>query len=850
MTRTVPEPNSEAADSAASAEVCAPRTRACDHCGLPTVSADDDPQQKVFCCNGCRQAYELIHGWGLDDYYAIRDLQHGTGKSLFNADRARFDAFDDPAYLGSSAPKASGDDLLATELSISGLHCAACAWLIENVAARTPGWKLARVKLSRHTVEIVFDPREIKLSQIAELIGRLGYELMPLTSQPVDRFRDENRRLLTQIAIAGFCAANAMWIAVALYAGDASGVAADHRLFLRIAGTLLGVGAVIFPGRTFFVSALASLRTRTPHMDLPVALGLSVGTVVGIIAAITDSGDVYFDSLAMLVFLLLVGRWIQFRQQHRAAGAVDLLMRITPQHANLVEAEGQTHWVLVDSLKPGQVIRVAAGESVPADGRIESGATTLDRSLLTGESEPIAAEVGSEVTAGTVNLSRPIDVCIQAIGSESRIGKVMQSVEAATAEKTPIIQLADRIGGVFVVVVTLLAIGTFGYWGFASGLSDATANATSLLIVACPCALALATPLALAVTLGRAAKRKILIRDASVLEHLSAHGMVWFDKTGTLTEGRARAKLVHGPEAAIADAASIESAVCHPIAEAVLAEAQRRSLQVPPPSGEVEVGRGGVCGTSNRKRVAVGNLAYLQNRRAEIGEEIREAANRCIAAETTPILVAVDSVAVAVFSITDPVRHQAAETVASLRTAGWEVGILSGDHPRVVGKVAKQIGIDPSHATGNLSPEEKLARVSGQHGQTVVMVGDGANDAAALAAADVGIAVQGGAEASLQAAPVFIASGKLESIAHLVTAARRSKRLVLTTFAVSLSYNVLAVCLAFSGYISPLLAAVLMPISSVSVLSLTLAWPTFSPMRPSDPSTRVLDYTIPQGHLR
>lgn len=838
----------------------------CAHCGLPTPATDGDDPANVFCCNGCRQAYQLIHGWGLDDYYAIRDRTGGASASIGGSTVSLYESFDDEAFLGASAPKRMDDGCWSTELSVSGLHCAACAWLIENVATRTKGWKLGRVKLNRHTLQVVFDPKVIPLSEIARLVGRLGYGLMPLSDRAEDQFQLENRKLLTQIAIAGFCAANAMWIAIALYAGDASGLAADHRYFLRLAGTALGVASVAIPGRPFFISALASLRTRTPHMDLPVALGLSVGTVVGIYSVISGSGEVYFDSLAMLVFLLLIGRWIQFRQQHRAASAVDLLLRVTPQHARLIEGDLQGNWassdaetrlVLARSLSQGQWIRVNVGETIPVDGILVKGETMVDRSLLTGESVPIDAQEGAEVTAGTINLTRPIAVEVRATGAESRIGKVMQAVEAATEQRTPIVQLADRIGGVFVVVVTLLAAIAFAIW-LPYGLSLATSHATSLLIVACPCALALATPLAIAVTLGRAAKRKILVRDGGVLQRLGRPGVIWFDKTGTLTEGRPRAERIWGQEDAIALAAGVERNCCHPIADAIIREAERLELDVPGRCDAVEMGAGntkqggdtdghdvrpagqrpgiagqGLTGLCDGHRICVGSEAFMRHQRVTLPAAALEAIERTIRQECSPVIVAVDGDAQAVLAISDPIKRDAAATVERLRKGGWQIGILSGDHQRVVDHVAGQLGIDQDHALGHLLPEDKLRIVTerdrngSRPRDAVVMIGDGANDAAALAAADVGIAVRGGAEVSLQAAPVFVASGALGSIGDLLDASRRSSFLIGTTFAVSLAYNVIAVVLAMLGWISPLLAALLMPLSSVSVLSTTLAWPTF-----------------------
>jgi P-type Cu2+ transporter len=813
----------------------------CVHCGLPTVCTADANREKVFCCNGCQGAYELIHGWGLDDYYALRDQASAMGGSPASGEKSRYDAFDSEAFLGASAPKSQPDGTAVAELAVAGLHCAACAWLIENAAARTPGWTVARVKMSDHTVKLRFDPATIPLSQIARLMDRLGYGLTPLSERRGDHFRIENRRLLMQIAIAGFCAANAMWIAVALYAGDASGVDAGHRFFLRIMGTMLGVAAVSIPGRVFFQGAMASIRTSTPHMDVPVALGLSVGTIAGLVSAISGRGEVYFDSLAVLVFLLLIGRWIQFHQQHRAAKAVDLLLRITPMHAQRLTSAGEPEWVLVDALKPGDRIRVGAGESVSADGIILVGDSMLDRSLLTGESRPVPAQVGDEVSAGVLNLVRPIDVEVIATGRDSRIGKVMQSVETAASEKVPVVQLADRIGGVFVVVVTILALIALAVWA-PQGWGLAASHATSLLIVACPCALALATPLAIAVSLGRAAKQRLLIRDGSSLQQLATPGTIWFDKTGTLTEGRPHAELVHGTFEIVRLAASIEQGCHHPTAEAIarFVGGDDRSL---PAAENVEVHRRGVTGQVDGSVIAVGSVAFIQSLCEPLPYSVLQAVDECLGGGVSPVVIAVDGSAVAVLGVSDPIKTGAADVVADLRSMGYRVGILSGDHVEIVQRVAHRIGIEPQMAIGGMSPEDKLAKVSKKKqaiapedsadddsfsGESVVMVGDGANDAAALAAADVGIAVRGGAEVSLQAAPIFVASGGLDGITELVRGARRTSWLIRTAFAVSLGYNLVAVALAMAGQISPLVAAILMPVSSVSVLSLVLAWPTFS----------------------
>ncbi len=798
----------------------------CAHCGLPApVPADDE--SLTFCCQGCLGAYQIIHGWGLEDYYALRDrLSAGGAEPIATTSTttdAAFAELDQVELLGESVPRDVGDGLVASSCSIRGLHCGACAWLIERSAPLVPGWHSARVRMSDHSVELTYDPTQTRLSDLARWLAKLGYRIGPLVGNARwEAAAAENRRLLVRIAIAAFCTMNAMWIAVALYAGHFSGIAVGHANLFRLIGSALGVAAVFGPGSLFLRGAWASLRTRTPHMDLPLSLALVVGAVAGMVGAITGRGEVFFDSITMLVFLLLVGRWVQYRQQRRAADAVRLLMSVSHQSAQLVTDDETIRKVPVGELVLGDIVRVDAGQNVPVDGHVARGRSMLDRSLLTGESLPVAIGPGDSVEAGTQNVQAPVDVVVSATGAQSRVGRLMQLVEQAAENKAPIVQLADRIGGWFVCGVIALSLVT-ALWWWSAGASVAITHAVALLIVACPCALALATPMALAVSIGRAAQRRIWVRGADCFERLARPGVVWFDKTGTLTAGQLRVTSWPADDRQLALVASLEQSSGHPIARAVVSAATDRGLELVPASEVDQATGGGVSGLVDGHRVRVGNTTYLRG----FGVDVSAA---CVDEESiaqsggSPIAFSIDGQPAQIVAVSDVLRADAAQCVQVLKARGWQVGILSGDHVSVVRRVAQSLQIADDRALGGLSPEEKLEIIASRgEGGPVVMVGDGVNDTAALAAADVGVAIRGGAETSLETAPVYLADGSLMGLPKLLQAAHNTVRLIRRTFVVSLAYNAVAVGLAMAGKVSPLTAAIIMPLSSITVLTMILA---------------------------
>jgi Cu2+-exporting ATPase len=565
-------------------------------------------------------------------------------------------------------------------------------------------------------------------------------------------------------------------------------------------------------------------------LDLPIAVGLLAGGLAGTVNAVLDRGEIYFDSLTMLIFLLLVGRWIQRRQQRWASDAVELLFSLTPNSARRVEGD-QIQEVPLEAVRPGDIVEVRAGDSIPTDGRVSQGNSKIDQSLLTGESRAVAVGVGDAVHAGAVNLEARLRLAVEAVGDDTRVGKLMRLVEQCSQRRAPIVRLADRIAGWFVLVVLSLAAVTLLVWLWLDP-ARAVDNAVALLIVTCPCALGLATPLVVTVAIGRAARRRILIKGGETLESLARPGLLLLDKTGTITAGRTAVVSWSGAPQRKPLVAALESHSAHPVARALvsaLAEQDQRVATDLPPTCDVRETRGaGIEGLVAGQRVVVGSPRFVRSHGVNVSVEAETALQQVVQRGDTPVLVGVDGDCGAVVGVGDPIRDDVPAAVRDLRGLGWEIKVLSGDHVDVVSAVARQIEIPDSHARGEVTPEEKLHCVeSSTRTRHTVMVGDGVNDAAALAAATVGIAVHGGAEASLSAADVYLNRPGLRPIVELMNASRNTLRTIRRSLAVSVCYNTVAATLAMTGVIGPLLAAILMPISSFSVLLLAYGSKTF-----------------------
>ena len=435
------------------------------------------------------------------------------------------------------------DGTHATELYLEGVHCAACVWLVEKLPHVVPGVIEARLDLRRSLVRVRWDDDRVRLSRVARTLDSLGYPPHPAKDARARALRkQEDQRFLIRIGVAAACAGNVMTLAFALYGGMFTGIETQYSELFRWTSMLLGLVALAWPGNLFFRGAWAALRTRTAHLDLPIALGLAAGGVAGTVNAVLGRGEIYFDSLTMLVFLLLVGHWIQRRQQRWANDALELLFSLTPSGARRVEGD-VVREVPLEALALGDLIEVRAGDLLPTDGTVVEGQSTVDQSLLTGESRPVGVAAEADVHAGTLNLGARLLVRVAAVGPTTRVGKLMQLVEECSRNRAPLVQFTDRVAGWFVIVVLLLATVTLGVWLWWDP-AHAVDHAVAMLIVTCPCALGLATPLAVTVALGRAARRRILIKGGEVLERLARCGTMVLGQDGHADRRPAGGRLV------------------------------------------------------------------------------------------------------------------------------------------------------------------------------------------------------------------------------------------------------------------------------------------------------------------
>ena len=705
------------------------------------------------------------------------------------------------------AGHAEDDGTVRYVLSVPDIHCGACISAIERGLNGLEGIVSARVNLSLRRVTVILDGPDRSPDFVLARLDQLGYAATPVDLGDLGN-SDERRkadRLLKSLAVSGFAAGNIMLLSVSVWSG-ASGATRD--LFHLVSG-LIAIPVIAYSGQVFFASAYRALAARHLNMDVPISLAVILALAMSVYESVTGGAEAYFDAAVTLLFFLLIGRYLDQLMRDHARSAVLGLSRMTARGGSVVGAGGTLTYVPVDEIEPGMVLRVAPGERIPADGRIVKGASDLDRSLVTGESAPVSVALNTDVEAGTLNLTGPIDITVTRKADESFIAEVMQMMEAAENGRGRYVRIADRAARIYAPAVHLLALFAFLGWMIATkgDWHASLYTAISVLIITCPCALGLAVPVVHVIGAARLFRQGILMKDGSALERLAEADTAVFDKTGTLTTGTPRIAEAGIAEADISAAKALALHSIHPASRAIAAYFGDE------PAADLseikEVPGFGVQGVLDGTVVRLGRADW-------VGEIANTAGD---AVTGSGLAFAREGGAASGFTLSEALREGTPEAVDALGEQGMGIELLSGDSVAAVREIAGRVGIEAFRAQA--TPAAKIARIKAlqSEGHRVMMVGDGLNDAPALAAGHVSMAPASASDIGRMAADFVFTRDTMMSVPFAREISIKAGKLVRQNFGLAVLYNIIAVPLAVSGFVTPLIAALAMSGSSIVVVT-------------------------------
>ena len=791
-------------------------TSTCFHCGLPVprgshYAVEIDGESRAMCCPGCQAVAQAIVDNGLTDYYRYRTEQSPMARQLVPEALKNLDLYDRDD-IQKSFVSARGD-VREASLILEGIVCAACIWLSEHHIMQLPGVLSFSVNYATHRAQVKWDQSQISLSQILKAISDIGYLAHPLDSNRQEAvYKREKSAALRRLAVAGVGAMQVMMIAVALYASVANGMDPNLKLFLRWVSLFIATPVIVYAAKPFFIGLWRDLKMRRLGMDVPVALAIGAAFGASAWATIARHGEIYFDSVTMFTFFLLAGRFLEMSARHRAGQAAEELVKLIPAMATRIGADKQQEVVPVSELRPDDIVLIKPGESIPADGISLGGSSSVDESLLTGESLPISKHEGDQLIGGSVNIESSVHMRVQHVGQDTVLASIQRLLDRAQSEKPRLAELADRVAGYFVAVLLVFAVAVGVYWWQVQP-HEAFWIVISVLVVTCPCALSLATPVALTAATGRLTRDGILTTRGHALETLARVTDVVFDKTGTLTRGRLtldRIQLLGDKTetACLQLAMALERHSEHPLAKAILAHAsefeQRHAEQVQAIPGQ------GLRGEIAGETYLIGNPDFVAQ---QLGQD-----TLTLSHDQTTVVLADAQQVLALFSFSDQLRPGVAEAITGLKNLGCRVHLFSGDRQAVVQRTAQEIGIE--HALGEMTPADKLAQLHAlqEAGAVVAMVGDGVNDAPVLAGAQVSLAMGSGTQIAQASSDMVLLSEELGQLVDAVQAARMTRRIIRENLAWAVVYNLIALPLAAAGWVAPWMAAIGMSVSSLLVV--------------------------------
>ena len=794
----------------------------CFHCGLPVHTGDAFTavvleESRVFCCPGCQAVAQTIVAGGLESYYLHRSESSANPEALPGVlpdELLLLDREDIQKPFVSTSGTIS-----ETRLLIEGITCAACGWLIEKHLKQLPGVLETSLNLSNHRLFIRWDAEQIMLSDLLKTIRHIGYAAHPWQADKIsEQMQADNRRALRKLGVAGLLWMQVMMASMATWPEFNIDLSEGMDGLLRWVSLILTTPIVFYCSSEFFTGALRDLRTRHLTMDVSVSLAIAGAYTAGIWSTITGQGDLYFDAAGMFALFLLSGRYLERRARERTSAATTQLVNLLPASCLRLNADGSSERILLSELRQGDQLLVPPGHLIPADGRIITGSSSVDESLLTGEYLPLAKQPGDSVVAGTLNIEGPLSIDVLALGEETQLSAIVRLLERAQSLKPHLAELADTVAQWFLISVLLIAaVVGFIWWQIDS--SRAFWIVLSLLVATCPCALSLATPTALTAATGSLHKLGLLITKGHVLESFQKVDTVIFDKTGTLTEGKLTLKSIC-PLGALNEhdclelAAALESYSEHPIARAF----GRTTATVKDVSSAPGLG---LEGTVNGRQLRIGRPDYV----SALGNYPTP---QMPSQQGQWLLLGDTQGALAWFALDDKLRADAPALLDTCRARGWKVLLLSGDSSPMVQQIAQQLQIDD--ARGGLTPDDKLSVLKDLHrqGRHVLMLGDGVNDVPVLAAADISIAMGSATDLAKTTADAILLSNSLSSLISALSIAKKTRRVIIENLGWATLYNGLIIPFAAIGWVTPGWAALGMSASSLLVVLNALRLTRFS----------------------
>jgi Cu+-exporting ATPase len=780
---------------------------ACTHCHLEfskDVMIVDG--EHYFCCNGCQGVYHLLSDEGLDGFYEKAGNVKLTPPTKQYEDSSNFDA---PAFYDRFV-KINSDGFSEVSLIIEGIHCSACVWLNEKALHKMDGIIEANINFTNNKATIVWVDHALKLSQIIDMIRAIGYNAYPYDASLQEAHANKERKdYYLRMAVAIFSSMNVMWIAVAQYAGYFTGIDQDIKTTLNIAEGILATPVLFYSGWIFFRGAYYGIKTKVVNMDILVATGALLTYIYSIYITIMESGEAYFDSVSMIITFVLIGKFLEVLSKKSAADALDVLGKHIPSETNIL-VDGNIVSCKLEDVDIGTIVVVSSGEKVLLDGEIIKGDGSFDESSLTGESEPIYKTVGDNVVSGTTSIDADVEFRATKDFAHSTLSNLVQLLDSAINKKPKIEQLANKLSEYFSSVILALSFITFlVWWLWPHSFEASFIVGISVIVIACPCALALATPVATLVGLSLGASKGILFKEAAQLETMAKVDTLVVDKTGTMTIGKPSVVEEHLFESFDKELLySLVSSSKHPVSHGIYEYIDDENFHVISFDTYTQIPALGIQAVYNNKEYLGGNIKLMQDNGVDISFE----------SDNTLFYFAIDKKIVAIYELSDQIKEGAQELVTSLRKRKIKTIMLTGDHKDVAFRVAQEIGIED--VLYEQTPEQKAEFIAQLHEQkhTVVMVGDGVNDVLALARADIGIVMGSGSDIAVDVSDVILLKDSLVSLNDAFRISRTTFGLIKQNLGISLVYNAITIPLAMAGYVIPLVAAISMSVSSLLVV--------------------------------